>query len=179
MNVSNPSVKRSEDHDKEIDSIKKTLEVNKVELDLVNINITKLEEEQLRIIEKCTNVKMKEADLNECITNNDVHMSKQYHECNNCSESFESSYSLERHIISVHKKEKSYKCDLCETSFLFNWKFKKHMRIHQVKTKRKSHYYNNDKKCPFEQDGCKFAHEVSEQCKFIEKCKKTKCQYRH
>ena len=71
MNIYNPSVKSSKDHDKEIDSIKKTLEVNKVELDLVNINITKLEEEQLRLIEKCTNVKMKEADLNECITNND------------------------------------------------------------------------------------------------------------
>ena len=47
-----------------------------MELDIVNINITKLEEEQLRLIEKCTNVKIKEADLNECITNDYVVMPK-------------------------------------------------------------------------------------------------------
>jgi hypothetical protein len=28
------------------------------------------------------------------------------------------------------------------------------------------HYFNNDKKCPFEELGCKFLHSVSQICKF-------------
>ena len=36
---------------KEIESMKKTLEANKIELDIVNLNIMKLEEEQTKLID--------------------------------------------------------------------------------------------------------------------------------
>ena len=41
------------------------------------------------------------------------------------------------------------------------------------------HYFNNAKKCPFEENGCMFIHEMSPLCRFNVKCDNTLCQFRH
>ena len=44
---------------------------------------------------------------------------------------------------------------------------------------KKCHYFNNKKKCPFEDLGCMFAHRDSEICKFDQMCSKNLCSYKH
>ena len=41
------------------------------------------------------------------------------------------------------------------------------------------HYFNNQKKCPFEEIGCMFLHADSEDCKFQNTCNKNLCQFKH
>ena len=118
---------------------------------------------------------MPNVDLNECMALEDIKPAKGQNRCSECDESFESSYPLENHVQTIHNKKKEHKCDECDAEFLFGWKLHKHMKLHQDKTIRKCYYYNNDIKCPFEKDGCKFAHIVAEKCKFAKKCQKTKC----
>ena len=96
-----------------------------------------------------------------------------------CNETLESSYTLELHIVAVHNIEKLHKCEMCDKRFLFKWKLQRHEKAHQDKTIRKCYFYNNRLECPFFENGCKFAHEIADQCKFAEKCRKTKCQFRH
>ena len=64
---------------KEIESMKKTLEANKIELDIVNLNIMKLEEEQTRLIDKCTASKTQHVDMNECMPIKDMSISRSQH----------------------------------------------------------------------------------------------------
>ena len=78
-----------------------------------------------------------------------------------------------------HGEEKSYDCDKCEAKFMFGWKLEKHIRIHNSWNIRKCHYFNNDKLCPYMDDGCKFQHLQAEICRYGDKCQKTKCQFRH
>ena len=109
----------------------------------------------------------------------DMNISRSQHKCKLCDQSFKTSYSLEVHVIDVHDKVKLNHCDECEAKFLFKWKLQKHKKIHWDNTLRKCHYYNNGLDCPFVRDGCKFAHETAEKCKFSDMCKKTKCEFRH
>ena len=51
--------------------------------------------------------------------------------------------------------------------------------MHLNKNMRKCHYYNNSKTCPFKEVGCKFAHEASNKCNFLDKCKNHLCQFQH
>ena len=71
---------------KKIESIKKTLETNKIELDIVNLNIVKLEEEQTRLIDKCTASKTQHVDMNECMPIEDINISR--NKCKVCDKSF-------------------------------------------------------------------------------------------
>ena len=41
------------------------------------------------------------------------------------------------------------------------------------------HYFNNDKRCPFSEIGCKFKHEISHECFHGKECAFSLCQYRH
>ena len=51
--------------------------------------------------------------------------------------------------------------------------------MHINKNTKKCHYYNNAKKCPFEEVGCKFVHEASEKCFFLNTCSNQLCQFQH
>jgi hypothetical protein len=41
------------------------------------------------------------------------------------------------------------------------------------------HYFNNGKRCPFAEIGCKFNHELSNECSHGKDCGFSLCQYRH
>ena len=41
------------------------------------------------------------------------------------------------------------------------------------------HFFNNFKLCPYEEFGCKFKHEESDECSFQGRCRNRLCQYRH
>ena len=98
--------------------------------------------------------------------------------CNICKESFEESWKLEKHMTS-HQEVKEYACNICEKTFYMEWRLKKHMTLHDNTYRKKCHYFNNDKNCPFFEVGCMYAHEISEECKFGSKCLRQLCQFRH
>ena len=45
--------------------------------------------------------------------------------------------------------------------------------------RKKCHYFNNRKKCPFEEFGCMFSHELSEMCTFDRICTNKLWSYQH
>ena len=102
------------------------------------------------------------------------------YKCKHCDEEHVNSYHLELHLLSKHKEEKPLKCDQCEAKFMLKWRLEKHKSVHQEENKtRTCHFYNNNKKCPFIQHGCKFLHKEATQCKFAEKCERSMCQFKH
>ena len=59
------------------------------------------------------------------------------------------------------------------------WRLLKHKSIHDSDKNRPCHYYNNNKVCPFEELGCKFAHKISGECKYSKACKNKLCSFEH
>ena len=59
-----------------------------------------------------------------------------------------------------------------------NWRLEKH-KISQNESSKFCHYFNNNKNCPFEQEGCMFRHEDSSECRFNTSCKFSLCQFKH
>jgi hypothetical protein len=53
------------------------------------------------------------------------------------------------------------------------------MDIHTNTNEKKCHYFNNFKTCSFEEFGCKFLHERSDEFNFLDKCKNKLCQFQH
>ena len=54
------------------------------------------------------------------------------------------------------------------------------MKYHDSpKSKIYCHYFNNDQHCPFEKFVCKFLHEDSGNCRYMKKCKRNMCQFKH
>ena len=98
--------------------------------------------------------------------------------CNNCEDSFAESWKYEKHV-KQHGKEKEFQCETCEQTFYTEWRLSKHQESHRVDDKKYCHYFNNLKKCPFEEFGCKFEHNESEICRFQERCRNALCQFRH
>ena len=78
--------------------------------------------------------------------------------CSVCGEVFTTNSDFENHMIEKHEAEKTFKCDVCGKMFILEWRLKKHGIIHTEKTK-KCHYFLNKKPCPFNNIGCKFAHD--------------------
>ena len=99
--------------------------------------------------------------------------------CSLCDLKFHESYNLEEHLIQIHGKKKSFTCNICKFGSVLRWRLTKHMQVHGKLQQRTCHFFNNDKPCPFERVGCKFAHEEAIRCKFGERCNKTMCQYKH
>ena len=97
--------------------------------------------------------------------------------CKMCEENFNESWRLEVHMKS-HKEISPLKCNICEKDFYVKWRMEKHRASHSEQTKF-CHYYNNGKNCPYEAVGCRFKHEVSDQCRFDNKCRFKLCQYKH
>ena len=109
--------------------------------------------------------------------NQETHPSKI--ECQKCDKVFMKNCELEVHIKNQHTKVEEYTCDMCDKTFVLKWRLVKHQENHNDPTRRKCHYFNNEKDCPFEEIGCMFAHEESEVCKFDQMCSKKRCSYRH
>ena len=99
--------------------------------------------------------------------------------CKLCDKSFYRFADLENHIKSDHDKHQEFKCDQCGKSFVLNWRLSKHMRLHTDKNVRHCYYFNNDKKCPFEELGCKFLHAKAKICHLGQSCKRTLCPLKH
>ena len=81
--------------------------------------------------------------------------------------------------LETHQKKKEFKCNICGKEFYIKWRLQKHISGHDVENTRKCHFYNNGKECPFALIGCKFLHEVSEECSYKKNCIVTMCQFRH
>ena len=87
---------------------------------------------------------------------------------------------MEKHLEGL-QVPKNFKCDQCEQCFHTKWRLKKHMELHTSnENRRKCHFFNAGKVCPYESLGCKFDHKLGEICKYgKEKCKAYMCQFRH
>ena len=80
--------------------------------------------------------------------------------CKTCDEAFEKNCDLESHIEKSHGSVKKIECDKCGKEFVLKWRLKKHQDMHTNQNIRKCHYFNNQKKCPFEAIGCMFVHSL-------------------
>ena len=79
-----------------------------------------------------------------------------------------------------HVIEKRFPCNLCDKSFVLNWRLQKHIKGHQDENVKFCHFFNNSKRCIFEEtSGCMFRHEIAPQCKNTNKCYYKKCQFSH
>ena len=83
------------------------------------------------------------------------------------------------HIELEHENYKVFQCDKCDKSFVTNWRLQKHIQLHTEQYVKPCHYFNNGRKCPFEELGCKFLHVVSKFCTSRQKCQRHLCPYRH
>ena len=98
--------------------------------------------------------------------------------CDMCEFACSEWYEMEKHMLAMHSVNKNFKCNRCEKSFVTEWRLKKHMQMHDKQTKF-CHYFNNGKICRFEELGCKFRHADSKECRFMEKCRKKLCEFKH
>ena len=79
----------------------------------------------------------------------------------------------EKHQLQKHT------CNKCYKEFALKWRLSKHKSIHDSDKNTPCHYYNNNKVCPFEELGCKFAHKLSGECKYSKACKNKLCSFEH
>ena len=109
-----------------------------------------------------------------------VHM-KQKHKmqtkCKVCEETFGFTFELEIHL-KKHEVE-TFKCDKCEKTFYLKWRLQKHEKAHDLVDLKFCHYFNNNKPCPFEEVGCMFRHDESQECQFKQECRFKLCQNKH
>ena len=82
-------------------------------------------------------------------------------------------------MITMHGMEQPYHCDICEKKFLLKWRMIKHKKIHTENSHRACHYFNNKKECPYEEIGCKYLHADADRCKFLDKCNRYMCPFKH
>ena len=69
---------------------------------------------------------------------------------------------------------------MCDKTFLLQWRLRKHIQGHEQRNVKFCHFFNNNNICNFEEvSGCMFRHEHAPLCKFLDKCKHTKCQFSH
>ena len=163
--------------------------VSKIEVmntDLENMKVSSKRETEISTSEEKNTAGSKNS-CNKCDMTFNSKVKLKYHirihhpqilNCPECEEKFDENYKLENHMKS-HSGSKTFQCDVCSSEFQLKWRLNKHKMGHQAQFKRKCHYYNNDKICPFMENGCKFAHEVSSECFFKENCTKDMCQFRH
>ena len=99
--------------------------------------------------------------------------------CKNCDKVFKKNCELELHVRSQHERVNEFKCDVCDKCFVLKWRLLKHQHNHLEHGRKKCHYFNNGKICPFDDIGCMFAHEQSELCKYDAACRNNLCSFQH
>ena len=99
--------------------------------------------------------------------------------CKVCEEVFKKNSDLEVHLKTFHGEKENHECDQCGKTFVLKWRLKKHMGIHNSAEIKGCHYFNNDKKCPYENIGCMFSHQLSGLCKYDKVCKNKLCSFQH
>ena len=99
--------------------------------------------------------------------------------CKVCEEAFTKNSDLELHLKNVHEEKENHECDKCGKTFVLKWRLKKHMGIHDSPELKGCHYFNNNKKCPYESIGCMFSHQFSGLCKYEKLCKNELCSFQH
>ena len=109
---------------------------------------------------ECDNSFTNKKDLNEHIQQ----INPKKYNCKHCDQTFSESWRLEIHLR-THKDITPLSCEICEKQFYVAWRLKKHLISHKESSKF-CHYFNNAKICPYEEIGCRFKHEVSDNCKF-------------
>ena len=67
-------------------------------------------------------------------------------------------FELEIHMVTVHGLEKQHSCELCGKRFFHKWRLKKH-----EKSTKPCKYFVTGNTCPFDDVGCKFLLEKSEE----------------
>ena len=81
--------------------------------------------------------------------------------------------------MSNHHESRNYICNQCDKSFCMEWRLKKHIVSHGIKDRRKCHFFNNGKNCPYDEVGCMFAHKLASFCEDGLECVKKLCQFQH
>ena len=99
--------------------------------------------------------------------------------CKICEQVFDRISDLDEHVTTIHNKSKNSKCDFCGVEYALKWRLKEHMSSDHKQMQRTCHYYNNEKMCPNEPIGCKFAHLEAAFCIYGELCNRNKCPFRH
>ena len=102
--------------------------------------------------------------------------------CDECEKSFKDESKLQEHI----KKHIKFPCDDCGKMFDFEITLEKHNEaVHGGDIHLFCHFFNNDKKCPYDSsedggdDKCIFDHEIADVCKFGSGCERKMCMYSH
>ena len=81
--------------------------------------------------------------------------------CTECEKAFTKNSDLEAHMIDNHGQEKTFKCKVCDKTFVLEWRMNKHLHMHGEKVSM-CKFFTNNQHCPYEDIGCKFSHEPSE-----------------
>ena len=141
-------------HNEEIIDLKKTIEE---------------QETRIKVLEKFA-LTDKHSDFHDKIRNNDHVIQstmknlekgkKNQLNCNKCESKFVKFSDLELHIKKMHVSYKEHECDQCGKKFVTTWRLRKHIRIHVQKFTKICNYFRRQVKCPFEEFGCKFSHDV-------------------
>ena len=131
---------------------------------------------------QCTKCPKKFCTKNDLIRHEKSKHDKGAHvKCKSCEKEFLKNSDLELHLEKEHKIPKTFKCDRCDMDFMLKWRLEKHSSVHQENFGkiRFCHYFNNSKHCPFVKLGCMFKHQDAPQCKFLDRCSKNLCQFKH
>jgi hypothetical protein len=84
------------------------------------------------------------------------HLMKNHPRSVSCAKCFDARFKLEE-----HDNAEKFKYKLCESEIYSEWRLKKHIEGHQKVNRKYCRYFNNGKRCPFAEIGCKFKHEIS------------------
>ena len=85
---------------------------------------------------------------------------------------------MEKHM-KIHNVSEEHECDICGKRFILEWRLKMHRKAHDMTDQKYCHFFNNKKSCPYEEIGCMFKHEPSQQCQLQQQCSNKLCQYMH
>ena len=162
-----------------------------------------LQAENSLLKEELADIKAKFAQLSEKYKILEQSGSNSPFKCYKCSEKFQCHEDLKYHLNNHKNNKETFKCVDCDSEFNEQWKMLAHKENHTkfkcdicekifnsqlIKEKHVSishdkkilycHYFNNKKKCPFD-DKCIFIHEDSEICKYGTRCERNMCMYKH
>ena len=96
--------------------------------------------------------------------------------CDQCRKTFPRTCDLEEHLKSQNIT-KEYSCKTCGKEFYLKWRLEKHVKVHSEQVQF-CHFYNNGQICPYDEIGCIFRREESEQCR-TRNCTRKLCPNKH